>query len=819
MTQLQSQETRNLIVPNSMKSKFLWLSLAACFSLIPQTHGADTDRERLLANQYDEMTLPLSKWVTAGPFAFSSVKNGFDTKWQDPLRLDGSLTDENLFQVLAARSAADFSYNPIKALLSDSEINYYNLYHTEKSTTEIAPSFYAVARIDSRRNQVAYFTFGSDGDTQIWLNDQLVFQTLNRRQYASESFTDSISINLKQGANFILVKTIDVKTSCGLIAYITPTEHSLVDMLLAEDQSFLTNLIADPKHPIIFNLRGLSTFSPASLTIRNASNEVVAKATANLTSDGWRPTSQTPPGIYSAEWNWHGILEKEAFFVGNLDEYLAKLVVKLNPLKAETAGSINFKTLTERLNNLSTPTNRKLSDREWQRKIIYSISEADEAIQRCNSGLDPWKNVTGLHIRGFRSKIDGQERHYRIFIPPQYDRLHPLPLAIMIATSLSASRPFIESAFISHQIDAEMLSKIAEDGGIGILWPGYPAEPYGNLCEYSHLDDVLSDLSKNYNIDFRRISLMGTCRAGMTALMTAEHFPGRFAAIGLLDPIGTRESNYQISELKYRQYPAYTDWLEELAPLKHLKILGHLPLRIVYDGGDPDHGTLYDAKQIEWNAQKADLPAILKYSPYSLGHMAGWKDILKWLANVNPTTDRHALSPNDSSSAKSIGPIAEAFPDGFLLVVGTLGNSEEKMAIKRIADRFQKGWIKHYYGPCRMIEDTSITPEMESTANLVLIGNSHLNRIWAKLAPRLPITIKAQSLEIFGKHLTGQNLGIQAICMHPDFKDRRLILIGSDQIAYVEVGDLDLSIDGWFDYAIWKHGHLLEAKRYSEDKF
>src|SRR5207245_1749275 len=91
----------------------------------------------------------------------------------------------------------------------------------------------------------------------------------------------------------------------------------------------------------------------------------------------------------------------------------------------------------------------------------------------------------------------------------------PIPLVIIPATVISASRPFLESPFVADQAGAEWISRDAEKLGVGVLWAGYRVRPYGNPIDLAHLDEVTGAAARDYHFDSARFTLWGTSSAGL----------------------------------------------------------------------------------------------------------------------------------------------------------------------------------------------------------------------------------------------------------------------------------------------------------------
>jgi hypothetical protein len=504
------------------------------------------------------------------------------------------------------------------------------------------------------------------------------------------------------------------------------------------------------------------------------------------------------------------------------------MVLKCGDVAKDDRVAINLGTLLQRLEILQRPYAPGLGDNERlafvhdnEYKAVYTATEIDEALGCLAKGAEAFRHRPGLHLRGFRSSIDDQVMHYRLFVPSSYRNAGAgLPLVIVMTTVFDAQRPYLESIFVANKHrDAERWADAAEKLGIGILWPGYRVRPYGNPIDSTHFDEVLAAVAADYRLDLSRLYLYGFCSAGMTASMEAVRHPERYAAIAYLNPVLHRLKNRFDDDETFNAFPTYRAWLQETDPLIPLAGIRNLPIWIIHDGADPDHGPLSHSVDFVEEARAAgNRPRFDRNKTSPPIRFAISERQLDWLSQQR----RKEAHPINFLSDNSGGPLSRTFAERFILVEATGGGEADRAANQKLSKAFQESWRNTNYVSCRVILDKELTQEEEHQSHLVLLGNSQTNLVWQRLASLLPVSLQKDGVTVAGKSWPGNALALQAWCPHPTIPGKKIILIGSYSPVNAVFGTLELCQDGWFDYAVWdnseRHCRLVAAARYSGAK-
>lgn len=115
---------------------------------------------------------------------------------------------------------------------------------------------------------------------------------------------------------------------------------------------------------------------------------------------------------------------------------------------------------------------------------------------------------------------------------------------------------------------------------------------------------------------------------------------------------------------------------------------------------------------------------------------------------------------------------------------------------------------------CPTSTDMALTKEEEESCHLILLGNAQTNGVRRRYQVSIPVRMSPGSVEIGGEQWSGQKLGVQAVFAHPKNVSRRIVVIGADDVSSANIGTMDLSLDGWFDFAVWDHGKLIAADHF-----
>jgi pimeloyl-ACP methyl ester carboxylesterase len=696
---------------------------------------------------------------------------------------------------------------------------------TDPGASAAAGLYYSACMVHATKPATVYFMLGCDSPFVLSLNGSRV--NLSEKSTSDQSRTllpcnFSYELDLAAGDNLLLLRIDNRGGDAGIFsARLEPTKAAASRFALDNDCLTLSSVVLTAGQPLPIRVRGAPSADLLQAEIVSFDGGHVANAgsVGNVTRT-W-DSAGTAPGPYKVRIRFEGATFEKPFYLMKPGAQPQDLVSGLDSSHLNEEQKIDLTALQTRMEILCRPENWHPADGEWQRKIVFTLGEIKSITDRIKVGREPIKDVPGLHLRGFVSAIDGQTEYYRIFVPnvDPAIRAQGLPIVLIMPTAVSATRTFIESPFVAHQVEAETLSALAEKKGCALLWVGFRSQPSGSPCDFAHFNEVLDAVEQDYRIDDRRIYLTGECGGGTLALMYDVKYPDRFAATGLINAYFHDFKGRHAADDLFWPIPAYQHWLQETDPVPAVLQSVRPSLLVMHDGtAEAGHGELHFSLDFAAEAKAAGYPFTFSQLPPTLHyHLEAWSDMLDWLLPQRLSDQRKALRALTDSRP---GPISRAFAGPFILVEGTGGTIDDQSSIQSLSRSFQNAWQKTHFGPCRVAKDRDLSGSQKAANNLILLGNPSTNCIWREIEGRVPAKIAADGVLMGAKKWSGSALSVQALFPNPYNPARLAVVIGGSDLAAARFGTLDLSIDGWYDFGIWRTrdgaSELVVADRYAD---
>lgn len=197
-------------------------------------------------------------------------------------------------------------------------------------------------------------------------------------------------------------------------------------------------------------------------------------------------------------------------------------------------------------------------------------------------------------------------RRFRLMVPEGYDGSEPMPLVFAWHWLNASSSSFVREAQFESAIEQLGLIVVLPDGlendrgdkAYTFDWPF--AEDWGKEAELLFLDDLMSCVQEQYNIDRRRVYGIGVSAGGLWVTYVSTTAQGNyFAAIeslsgGLGEVLGVWEMQYQPQPNKFPAIVLWGgdgDWLGlsfSEASVRYRDALrddGHFVVQCVHDAG------------------------------------------------------------------------------------------------------------------------------------------------------------------------------------------------------------------------------------------
>jgi hypothetical protein len=530
-------------------------------------------------------------------------------------------------------------------------------------------------------------------------------------------------------------------------------------------------------------------------------NEVVLKK-GNMTNgailrDGPR---ELPEGLYKATYQARQESISEYFAVGPPKMVFESLKQELEKSNIATVEArLNIEAQLRRGETLVSRVNYNADAGIWQEKIMYTLESLASMLNMIRDGRQNIsKDIPGLHVRSFRSKIDNSRQYYRLFVPSGYEPARGLPMLLMMPTPVNdKEKPFIESPFMASHRDAVKIGKFAEKHGFAVVWPGYRNVSGGWTCEATHVDEVITAIEKDYNIDKSRVSIYANCGGGYFAGRLHSVYQRRFAAI-IYD-----KAVFDQSLETLRRLPEHlASWYETLSPANRIINNNQIKIFVFNDGtASPGHGDMEWSEMFVKNAleKRDDLKVHLGLRPLEIPF---WDMAFEWLAPIR--NEKH--DPELSGFLKEAGyegPVAEVFSTPFMIVRGTTTNFPNAHVDSAI-EHIKKSYRQQFHGAEPIVKDDHEMTEQElKNHSLILVGSPESNAIWKKMEALLPIRATPATLSIKGRQFSA-NSAFLAIFEHPMNAKRHVLTVGSYDLKHLGAIQRADPCKAWYDCRVFE---------------
>ena len=554
----------------------------------------------------------------------------------------------------------------------------------------------------------------------------------------------------------------------------------------------------------------LGNFS-VSIEVRDVStNNILLRKESARRGKIFSNEAQIPaPGVYEIVYRTQNDSASEFFIVGNPQDIFAELQDKLLKNNPDSESKPDIEAQLRRARILLVKENYNIFDRQFQEKLAYTFNCLATFERRLREGVTNLaKDQPGLHIRGFTSMIDGASSYHRLFVPSTYNPDVPLPLLIMAPTRIeNPERPFIEGPVMADLRGALLWAKHAEKHGVALLWPPYRSAPEGYSYESVHINEAIQAVERDYNIDKKRISLYASCSAGYNAGRLVSEYENRFAAI-VYD-----RAVFNLTLPEGRFATSIREWLEATNPIPHVLKNRNLKIFVMHDDTmPPGHGQMELTTYFLFQAEKIRDDIVSYLSKRPMSEASRMDQVFAWLA---PCRNE---KPNDMRShflekAGYSGPILETFATSTIVVVGShASDNRDQENIQFVVEALAWGHEKYFHGAkCVVKIDDDVTQDDIKNRSLILIGNPQSNSVWAKLQPRIPLTVTSEKISYKGATLTEKH-AFQAVVRNPYAAGKFVLMIGAGDLQNLRQVTINDIFRAWYDCIVFTTPRITIGK-------
>ncbi len=697
------------------------------------------------------------------------------------------------------------------------DLNY--LFHRD-SGGELSAAAYACCLLEVPEAKSIWLLSGRYGALEIFLNGKSVFSSERMEVFAG--YSGCCAIQLKPGRNLLAVKI--GRRSYGDWGYGLAWAATAVDAatLALERQgtlesSMLRSDIVKSIHELRLSIAG----APADVIVPFDVVDLLGKVRAQFASGSADEissgTENLPPGLYRAVIKTPGRLFSQTFILGDPLNVITLIAEEIRQGSLTPSQLTHVESLLERIRTLmQSPLARELNmpDKvaEWSRQVVHWTLDASSAARGESTAN------TGLRTAVVRSEIDSSDRIYRLYVPSAAQQ-HAVPLVVMVSPAVTANVPYFKSSAVSSYnglIAAEVLAQSAERLGMAVVWPGYRRLPHGHPAEFTHLDEVLTDVARHMKIDPQRVYLTGACASGTYASMAIVRWPKRFAACGLLHPAFARATNGEDMDTWSinRNFPAYTRWCRENNPIPAIYGQFDVPYYLIWDGALPNHASIGDSFAFAQGARPYKFQLQFERQPKLMnGEDGEFERLLLWFSELSRTDVSSEREPSYFSTSRRLGPLSRLFAESTVLVMPNGEQSPEAGITRRLADDFQRVWQDTNQSKCPERTERDFKLDATGVENAVLLGNTDSSPLWRDLAKASGLAVGPHEIKIKERTFNVTSGAVVFMARNPANPSRAVVLLGGSNLSCINRNCLKSIVDGWFDYAVWSKGELIAAGR------
>jgi poly(3-hydroxybutyrate) depolymerase len=459
--------------------------------------------------------------------------------------------------------------------------------------------------------------------------------------------------------------------------------------------------------------------------------------------------------------------------------------------------AIDLKAQLARLKHLLKPQSRV--SEYWDQKVAALFAELEDGLAALQTSVKAFRQAPGAHIRGYVSTVDNQVQHYWLHVPEKaLSAGKPLPIVVSLPFITTANEPFLESFYLAAFDENERYRILADEYGFAVLrmW-GRGNHLAGTAIASTDVLEALAAVQRDYPIDADRVYLEGDCEAGRLALLLAERYPDRFAAVATEAPITI-----------LRNLPKFLEpWAEFASPVAAVGNLVNIPVYIRHD--EADSPPIEESAEFVARCQKAGVDATLVR--VQGGYHGYWQDpigerraMFEFFRGKQRSAARQLVPPDLPFRIRAgHGPIEEAFGAPMLIVEGTAGTTAQHVAMHTVVEGMRSEWRTAYFVDCPAKRDVDVSDADLKKYNLVLVGDKSTNSLLGRMADRLPLSAAADHVSLADKTWKGHRLGYQFIAFNPLNPKRYVVVTGMNNWAAMDEWKLHPSRHGLCDYFIY----------------
>lgn len=583
-----------------MKKSLLWVALAAVPLLISWScRGKESLPVVPVELNGGRQMQTITEWRVTGPFRLPE---------KDQTYTEGGLREAFAHDYLAGiggreaplsmpppttRRLVDFQHDPNDSPdIGPSEVQFMDQverFPTPAVNTQVlfwrAGEFfkvtYAAAVLASETDAEVALIFGGNSPVKVWLNDSEIVQSPASSVGHDPDVLHLLPARLKRGRNTLLVKMFCFPKRNEFAVRVATRERALA--FVREHgglRDVVEEVIVAPGQPL--RLSGnLSFFSPgrpaeARIEVADRGGRTVLSRQFDPGPDAEIQTHDLSPGLYTVKALVGGWEFTENVYIGHREQITSPYEGPCAALSQADGQPLDPCAALKPLQEIA-PSQPFAFRLDWQKRALLNVEQLEWELANAAAGRPVPGAQRGTHVYAYRSRVDGQTQYYFLHLPRDYDG-RKVPL-VVVHPHNTVQKPLLSGPVAFNPDWLRKLATYSDEYGYACLWPHARGRNSNVHLALTDTLEALDDVQSRFAIDADRIYLTGDCGGARNALLFAERFPDRVAAISVLN--SATSSGLTANAL----------WREVNSPRSTVENLSNIPLQLIHGDHFPHSPT------------------------------------------------------------------------------------------------------------------------------------------------------------------------------------------------------------------------------------
>jgi dienelactone hydrolase len=431
---------------------------------------------------------------------------------------------------------------------------------------------YAAAVLSNEYDTEATFIVSGNSPVKIWLNDVELFQSRGSAVGHDPDLLHISTGHLKRGKNTLLVKLFCFPKRNEFVVRVG-TRDQAVEFVREHGgvRDVLNDVVVAPGDPLSLskNLKFFRSTPLDKVTTEIADFKGMRLQTDELDLDAEAeiPTSGLSPGLYTITARINDWVFSEDFYLGKPSAIAAPYVQRCGKI-TDSPGQMLDPCATLKALEIIAPGQQFTFRLDWQKRALILLKQLERNLAPLPRETDTILAQRGVHVFSYRSKIDNQVQHYFLHLPKNYDG-RSVPLVI-VSPHNTVAKPLLEGPVAFNPDLLNKLATYSDEYGYAALWPHGRGRNNNVHIALTDTLEALDDVQNRFVIDASRIYLTGDCGGARNALLFAQRYPDRIAAISI---VNTATS----SGLRANPF-----WQDANSPRANIENLTNIPLQLIH---------------------------------------------------------------------------------------------------------------------------------------------------------------------------------------------------------------------------------------------